>query len=113
MSTDLEVYRRRAIVALRAAGPSIKAVACDTLGLPVTAVYAVGSVVDAARFTEASDIDVAIVVRAPYMRSGLSQELSMKMQQAMLRRPMGELGVINTLVFIGMQSARGRVSRLV
>jgi hypothetical protein len=98
---DLERYRRHAVDVLKDNGGFLLQSAADVLRLPVREVYIVGSVLDPKSFTESSDIDAAFVVDAPGLAPGLNEQLSSKLQEAMSREPFGDLGVINTLVFVG------------
>ena len=102
---DLNDYRRRAIETLKENAPFIESIARATLGVKILAVYIIGSVLDRKRFTGGSDIDVGIVVSGEPI--GISENLSEQLQQEMIRHPLGELGVINTSVFLGRLTARG------
>ena len=106
---DLEVYRKQAIATLKDNAGFIRDTANDILLLPCRAVYIVGSVLDHALFTEESDIDVAVVVDGPQRDTGMSEQLSAKLQDEMRRYPLGDCGVVNTLVFVNrLKLARGK-----
>jgi hypothetical protein len=106
---ELEEYRKEAIATLKQNGPFIRDTANDVLNLPCREVYIVGSVLEKAKFTEDSDVDVAVVVDGPQGDTGLSERLSMKLQQEMLRFPMGNVGIVNTLVFVNqLKLVRGK-----
>lgn len=109
MNPELEEYRKQALKTLRQNGSFIRDTARDVLNVPCREVYIVGSVLEKSRFSEASDIDVAVVVDGPQADTGLSEELSEKLQREMERWPFGEVGVVNTLVFVNeMKLARGK-----
>jgi predicted nucleotidyltransferase len=113
MDPDLEEYRKQAIATVKSEAHFIKETASDVLMLPVTAVYVVGSVLDRKLFREDSDIDVAVVVRGPRADTGLSESLSGRLQQEMVRWPLGEVGVVNTLVFVNeLKLVRGKAMKV-
>lgn len=113
MNEELEQYRKQAISLLKENAGFLRATAGDVLSLPVKAVYAVGSVLDSKAFTESSDIDVAIVVEGPSSDTGLSEQLSSRLQNEMVRWPLGDVGVVNTLVFINkLELIRGKSLRI-
>lgn len=106
---ELEEYRKAAIAAVKKAGPFIRDTARDVLNVPCRAAYVVGSVLEKSQFTEDSDVDVAVVVDGPKADTGLSEALSEKLQQEMLRFPLDDVGIVNTLVFVNqLRLARGR-----
>ena len=113
MNKELEQYRKQAIETLKQNAEFIKNTASDVLGLPCQAVYIVGSVLDRAMFREDSDVDVAVVVNSNKINNGVSEMLSNKLQNEMVRWPMGDVGVINTLVFVNeLQLARGKSMKI-
>jgi hypothetical protein len=98
LNPDLEVFRKQVIEKLKSEGRFLCDTASSVLGVPCRGVYVIGSVLDKNAFREESDVDVAFSVDGP---SGLSTSLSSKLQDAMLSHPIGNFGVINTLVFEG------------
>lgn len=109
MNPELEQYRKEAIETLKQNAGFIRDTATDVLGVPCREVYIVGSVLDKNLFAEGSDIDVAVVVDGPKGETGLSDELSQKLQNEMVRWPMGDVGVVNTLVFVNkIELVRGK-----
>ena len=113
MNPELEEYRLASIETLKRNAGFIRDTAADVLGVPCREVYIVGSVLDKNLFTEGSDIDVAVVVDGPKADTGLSEELSHKLQNEMVRWPMGDIGVVNTLVFVNkIQLARGKAMKV-
>lgn len=113
MDEELETYRKEAIRTLKRNGAFIRDTARDVLNLPCREVYAVGSVLDGKSFNESSDIDVAVVVDGPQADTGLSEELSERLQREMVRWPMGDVGVVNTLVFVNeLKLVRGKSLRI-
>jgi predicted nucleotidyltransferase len=113
MNEELEEYRKGALMIVRKNAGFLRSTAGDVLSMPVKAVYVVGSVLEPRRFTEASDIDVAVVVEGPEGDTGLSEPLSEKLQNEMIRWPLGDVGVVNTLVFVNkLQLVRGKAQRV-
>ena len=113
MEPDLEAYRKEAILTVKREARLIKDAATDVLNVPCDAVYVVGSVLDRKAFHEGSDIDVAVVVRGPEKDTGLSEEMSERLQQEMIRWPLGDVGVVNTLVFVNeLRLVRGKSLRI-
>jgi len=113
MDPELEEYRQEAIEILKQNAGFIRNTAADVLGLPCREVYIVGSVIDKNFFRADSDIDVAVVVDGNRADTGLSEELSEKLQNEMVRWPMGDIGVVNMLVFINkLQLARGKAMKI-
>lgn len=109
MDEELEQYRLRAVQTLKKNAGFILNTAADVLNVPVKAVYVVGSVLDRNLFNESSDIDVAVVVEGPQIETGLSEEQSHRLQNEMLRWPLSEIGIVNTLVFVNeMELERGK-----
>jgi predicted nucleotidyltransferase len=109
MNPELEAYRKQAIATLKQNAAFIRDTARDVLMLPAREVYVVGSVLDRSQFSEDSDIDVAVVVDGPKADTGLSEPLSQKLQDEMLRYPLDDIGVVNTLVFVNkLTLARGK-----
>lgn len=100
MNPELEEYRQEAIETVKQNAGFIRDTATDVLGVPCREVYIVGNVVDKNFFREDSDIDVAVVVDGPKIETGLNEEMSEKLQREMERWPMGNVGVVNTLVFV-------------
>lgn len=99
--SPLEEYRREALAALRANLRSIQLVAEDVLGRAVVRVAPIGSILDRNRFHEASDVDVGIEVQGHQNeREGVSEKLSRKVQEEMLKHPIHPIGVVNTVVFV-------------
>jgi predicted nucleotidyltransferase len=110
---ELEEYRKEAIETVKQNAGFIRNTATDVLGVPCREVYVVGSVLDRTQFHEGSDIDVAVVVDGPQGETGLSEKMSEKLQNEMQRWPMGDVGVINTLVFINkIQLVRGKAMKV-
>lgn len=93
---ELEGYRKLALERIDELKPFLKELAESELGLPVEEIKAVGSVVDAHRFKPESDIDVAFYIDH---EGDLDEELSMKLQEVLVRHPIDDIGVINCLVF--------------
>jgi predicted nucleotidyltransferase len=113
MNPELEQYRRDAIESLKANAAFLRETAQAVLGMPVLAVYVVGSVLDRDAFREDSDVDVAVVVAGPDPDMGLSESLSETLQAEMVRNPIGDIGVVNTLVFVNeLRLVRGRSLRI-
>lgn len=109
MNPELEEYRKQAIADLKASAAFIRDTARDVLMVPCREVYVVGSVLEPKKFTENSDIDVAVVVDGPKGNTGLSEQLSNKLQNEMQRYPIGDCGVVNTLVFVNkLDLVRGK-----
>jgi predicted nucleotidyltransferase len=100
MNHDLEAYRKQVVATLKKSAPFIRDTARDVLMVPCRAVYACGSVLDKDTFTEHSDVDVAVVVDGPKGETGLSEEMSNRLQNEMVRYPLDDIGVVNTLVFV-------------
>lgn len=75
----LEDYRQRVIEELLDQGDHFRALARRLLGVPVRDVYVHGSVLDPERFSEDSDIDLAIVVFDERRPIGLDVDLSRKL----------------------------------
>jgi predicted nucleotidyltransferase len=100
MDPDLENYRKHAIAVLKQNAAFIRDTARDVLRIPAREVYACGSVLERAFFREDSDIDVAVVVDGPELDTGLSETMSNKLQNEMVRYPFDDIGVVNTLVFV-------------
>jgi len=111
MDPDLENYRKRAISVLKQNASFIRDAAKDALGLPVKGTYIIGSVLDKDRFSENSDVDVAVVVADP-SEQGLSERLSSRFQNEMIRYPLGDVGVVNTVVFANKLAARGKTLKI-
>lgn len=95
---ELEAYRREALAALRAEAPALAALAALATKARVLGIYAVGSATDPDRFREDSDVDVAAVVDAPGP-PGLDERASEAWQDALVRHPIGDVGVANGLVY--------------
>jgi predicted nucleotidyltransferase len=113
MDPELEQYRKQAIETLKSNASFIRDTASDVLGLPCREVYIVGSVLDRATFREDSDIDVAVVVDGNKADDGLSEKLSEKLQNEMVRWPMDDIGVVNTLVFVNkLDLVRGKAMKV-
>src|SRR5690348_5901684 len=113
MNEELEQYRKQAIETLKRTAGFVRDTARDVLGRPCREVYIVGSVLDRNLFREDSDIDVAVVVDGPRADTGLSEPLSNKLQTEMVRWPMDDIGVVNTLVFVNeLKLARGKAMKV-
>jgi len=113
MDQELEAYRKQAIETVKRNASFIRDTANDVLGVPCREVYVVGSVLDRTQFHEGSDIDVAVVVDGNKADTGLSEQMSDKLQNEMQRWPMDDIGVVNTLVFINkMVLARGKAMKV-
>jgi predicted nucleotidyltransferase len=109
VNQELEQYRKQAIAVVKRNAAFIRDTARDVLMRPCRAVYVVGSVLDKALFREDSDIDVAVVVDGPQADTGLSEQLSEKLQREMVRYPMDDVGVVNVLVFVNeLKLVRGK-----
>jgi predicted nucleotidyltransferase len=113
MDPELEAYRKQAIETLKQNAGFIRNTANDVLGVPCREVYIVGSVLDRNAFHEGSDIDVAVVVDGDKLETGLNEKMSEKLQNEMQRWPMGDVGVVNTLVFINkLDLVRGKAMKV-
>ena len=113
MDPELEEYRQEAIETVKQNASFIRNTANDVLGVPCREVYIVGSVLDRNQFHEGSDIDVAVVVDGNKIDTGLNEEMSEKLQREMARWPMGDVGVVNTLVFVNkLQLVRGKAMKI-
>jgi hypothetical protein len=110
---QLEEYRQQAIATLKQNSGFIRDTATDVLGVPCREVYIVGSVLEKATFREDSNVDVAVVVDGNHSDSGHSEKLSKKLQNEMQRWPMGDMGVVNALVFINkLDLVRGKAMKV-
>jgi predicted nucleotidyltransferase len=113
MNEDLEEYRQAAVRTLKQNAGFISSTASDVLGVPCKGVYVIGSVLEPGRFSEGSDIDVAVVIEGPEHRTGMDEGKSANLQAEMARYPLSELGVVNTLVFINsVRPTRGKKLRI-
>lgn len=110
MNSELDQYRKDAIATLKREATFIRTTAIRVLGLPVEGVYIIGSVLDSKKFTENSDIDVGIVVRGD--GTGINHHLSEKLQYEMINHPFGDIGVVNTSVYLNKLTAYGKTIRL-
>lgn len=64
-TNEVETWRRGMVNALQESGTDLQANAEELLGEPVDGVWIMGSVLDPQRFTEQSDIDIAVRVTRP------------------------------------------------
>jgi predicted nucleotidyltransferase len=96
VNSELEDYRLHALYMIKENTSWIKKTAEEVLGRPVISIKPIGSVTNPSKFTEDSDIDVAV-----YVESGkvVDEELSAQLQDVMIRHPINDIGVLNTIVF--------------
>lgn len=94
---DLEQYRQHALQVLQQHQPQLKNIAESVLQTDVADVQPIGSVTDPDRFNEQSDIDVGFYLTPN--SDHVNELLSEKLQQQMIKYPLGDLGVVNTVVF--------------
>jgi hypothetical protein len=100
LATKLEEFRKASIIELKRDMPNIERHASKFFGRPVKAKI-IGSVLDPNRFREDSDIDVGIYIKArPGEKRGVSETLSMKLQETFIDTPYKLFGVLNTIVFL-------------
>jgi hypothetical protein len=113
MNNELEQYRKQCIVTLQQNAGFIRDTATDVLGRPCKEVFIIGSVLDSRTFNESSDVDVAVVVEDDSENGGVNEGLSEKLQNEMQRYPLGEIGVVNTLVFVNeMHVKSGKLMKI-
>ena len=94
---DVERFRKESLVALKKELSNLKKEAEETLKLKVYSVKPIGSVLDANRFNQDSDIDVGIYLTAD--ASEVDEELSSKLQDILVSHPIHPFGVVNCVVF--------------
>lgn len=98
--SDLEQYRRQVVKTLTNKQQEIFNMAQQSLSpLQVVTVKPIGSILDHSRFTEESDVDIGIWVKAPGPK-GVSEELSWRAQHSFEAMPLDDIGVLNTVVFV-------------
>lgn len=99
---ELEKYRRLALRTVHEAHNLLRHIAEEELvACKVNRIAPIGSVTNSKKFKATSDIDVAFYAdcndkpREP----GLQEDLSHKLQDRLIRHPLDNIGVINSLVF--------------
>ncbi len=110
---DLEAYRKDVVQQVSKAR-WLKDVCEKVLGRECSSVALVGSVLDPRSFHDSSDVDVAFSLEPQTGEvPGLSEELSYQLQMEMLKNPLGPIGVLNSLVFVGpIKTRRGKTLRV-
>lgn len=99
-NVELEAFRREMLTALKSNANRIKK-QISTI-LPIKNLYIIGSVLDKNKFREDSDIDIGILVNIALEPLGMSENLSMKVQEHMINYPING-SVLNTVVFNNTQ----------
>jgi hypothetical protein len=97
---ELEEYRKGVVEQLKSEGRFLSETASSVLSVAPKGVYIIGSVLSSSDFREDSDVDVAFSIAASGDEK-MSEALSSKLQSEMVRHPLGNIGVVNTLVFEG------------
>lgn len=94
---NLEEYRQHVLDVLQVEQGRLKQIAEDVLQEQDVIVKPIGSVLDPQRFNENSDIDVGFYLTPQAAR--INERLSEKLQQALIKYPLGDIGVVNAIVF--------------
>jgi len=99
MNTELEAFRQKSLAELRADIPALARDASQALKRPAKA-RIIGSVRSKARFTENSDVDVGIYLKAKAgEKIGPNHDLTMRFQDILCDSPYS-FGVLNCIVFL-------------
>lgn len=98
LNENLEDYRLSALRTIKNQSKVIADLASDALGNPVSHIKPIGSVTSKSKFTENSDIDIGIYLSKT--ADTVDEKLSHTVQSYFVRWPIGDLGVLNTLVFV-------------
>jgi predicted nucleotidyltransferase len=83
-SSELEKFRKLALRQLKSSkmGEKIKRDVESLVGKSaVEGVYIIGSVLEPKKFTEESDIDIAVMINVPDMKKGSNEEMSYEFSQ--------------------------------
>lgn len=94
---DLEQYRQNALNKIYQLRDQLSSIAKETLGVEDVMVMPIGSVTDPNKFTEDSDIDVGFFLSP--QASEINEQKSWVLQQALLRFPINDIGIVNSIVF--------------
>jgi hypothetical protein len=99
---EIEAYRREALKELKSNMPTIIKIAKSALedDAKVVRVKPIGSVTNASKFNENSDVDIGIYVTADGLPAGMNEELSWKAQRAFMGQYFDVSGVLNTVVYV-------------
>jgi hypothetical protein len=99
VESELEQYRKHALSLIAAHKDEWQKIAEASLGVTINSVKPIGSVTNSAKFNENSDIDVGFFYTDLSQPSGVNETMSEQLQKVFVSRPIGDLGVINTIVF--------------
>jgi predicted nucleotidyltransferase len=95
--SELEEYRIEALSELKKSLPGIKKIAEEALSCKVYKIIPTGPITDPAKFTENSDVDIAVYTKPN--SNYLNEEMTGTLQSELVDYTFGSFGTVNCIVF--------------